>query len=120
MKFYLDKRVMIGFSITMVVLVILGVFSYNTMQRLIDTMNLQSRATRVMNNAEQLIRAIVDMETGQRGFVITGNEEFLEPYHEASRRIYGYVDTLDSLALNNTLQQSRLDTVRLIINKQML
>jgi light-regulated signal transduction histidine kinase (bacteriophytochrome) len=71
MKFYFDKRVMSGFSITMVVLVILCVFSYNTTQRLIDTTNLQSHATRVMNNAKQLIRAIVDMETGQRGFVIT-------------------------------------------------
>jgi PAS domain S-box-containing protein len=120
MKFYFDKRVMIGFSITMVVLVILGVFSYNTTQRLIDTASLQSHATRVMSNAEQLIKAIVDMETGQRGFVITGNEEFLEPYHEASQRIDGYVDTLDSLTLNNTLQQSRLDTVRQMINEQML
>lgn len=71
MKFYFDKRVMIGFSITMVVLVILCVFSYNTTQRFIDTTNIQSHATRVMNNAEQLIRAIVDMETGQHGFVIT-------------------------------------------------
>jgi PAS domain S-box-containing protein len=120
MKFYFDRRVMIGFSITMVVLVILGIFSYSATQRLMDTASLQSHATRVMNNAEQLIRAIVDMETGQRGFVITGNEEFLEPYTQASGRLDHYIDTLDSLTLNNKPQQTRLDTLRQMIREQTL
>ena len=102
----------------MVVLIILGVFSYNTTQRLIETAALQSHATRVMNSAEQLIRAIVDMETGQRGFVITENEVFLEPYNQASRKLSQHMDSLDSLTVNNPLQQSRMDTLRQLIEDQ--
>ncbi len=120
MRFYLDKRVMIGFCITMVVLIILGVFSYNTTQRLIDNAVLQSHASRVMNNAEQLIRAIVDIETGQRGFVITGDEVFLEPYNDASVKLDYYIDSLDSLTITNALQQGRMDTLRQMIQRQML
>ncbi len=34
-------------------------------------------------NARHLLTLVVDMETGQRGFVITGNDEFLDPYDKA-------------------------------------
>ena len=37
----------------------------------------------VIANARQLLRLVVDRETGQRGFVITGKQEFLEPYDNA-------------------------------------
>ncbi len=36
-------------------------------------------------NARHLSKLIVDMETGQRGFVITAKEEFLEPYHAGAQ-----------------------------------
>ena len=38
------------------------------------------RAAPVLANARHLSKLVVDMETGQRGFCITQNEEFLEPY----------------------------------------
>ena len=37
----------------------------------------------VIANARHLLTLVVDMETGQRGFVITGKDEFLEPYERA-------------------------------------
>ena len=36
-----------------------------------------------MANAHRLLKLVVDMETGQRGFCLTRQEEFLKPYHEA-------------------------------------
>ena len=37
----------------------------------------------VIANARHLSKLVVDMEAGQRGFVITGKDEFLKPYKEA-------------------------------------
>ena len=37
----------------------------------------------VIANARHLQQLVVDMETGQRGFDITGKDEFLEPYEKA-------------------------------------
>lgn len=110
---------MTGFAITALVLVILSIYSYSSTQSLIRTANLQSHATRVMNNAERLIRAIVDLETGQRGYVITGNEEFLQPYHESSQFLPLYLGALDSLTHSDRLQQARIDTLREMVNSQM-
>ncbi|TXH29287.1 MAG: histidine kinase, partial [Cyclobacteriaceae bacterium] len=84
MRFYFDKRVLIGFTITMLVLLMLGIFSYHSTQRLMDASNLETHASRVMNTAERVVKAMIDMESGQRGFLITGTEDFLEPYYDAS------------------------------------
>jgi len=39
----------------------------------------------VIANAKHLAKLVVDMETGQRGFIITGKEEFLEPYRSGGK-----------------------------------
>ncbi|MBL4818088.1 MAG: CHASE3 domain-containing protein, partial [Deltaproteobacteria bacterium] len=43
----------------------------------------------VVAQSHHLEKLIVDMETGQRGFVITGKEEFLEPYRDANNKFDG-------------------------------
>ena len=118
MKLHLEKSVLIWFFITAIVLAVLGVYSFTSTQRLIDTARLLSHATRVINNAEQAVKAIVDIETGQRGYVITGNEEFLEPFYESSKKIDRYLTTLDSLTKGHAMQQTRMVELHAYINYQ--
>lgn len=119
MKIYFEKKVLIVFSITLIVLAVLGVFSFTSMQRLIQTARLLSHASRVINNAELVVKSCVDIETGQRGYVITANEEFLEPFHESSGFIESYLDNLDSLTADNASQKGKVDTLRLLAVTQL-
>lgn len=118
MKFYFNKRVLIGFTITMLVLLVLGVYSYMSTQRLMDSASLESHATRVVNTAERVVKAMIDMETGQRGYILTGNEDFLEPYYDASANIGHYLDTLDSLTDKHSAQQPKIDSLRVMVDYQ--
>ncbi|MEY2547372.1 MAG: bile acid:Na+ symporter, family, partial [Verrucomicrobiota bacterium] len=47
--------------------------------------------------AERLVSALTDVETGGRGFVITGNERYLEPYEKALPQLQGQIDRLREL-----------------------
>ena len=119
MKLHVENRVLFGFIVTAVVLAVLGVFSFSSTQRLIDTARLLSHASRVINNAELVVKAVVDIETGQRGFVITGKEEFLEPYHESTKSLNRYLRTLDSLTSQNPLQQAKVVELHALIRHQL-
>jgi len=118
MRFYFDKRVLIGFTITMLVLLMLGIFSYHSTQRLMDASNLETHASRVMNTAERVVKAMIDMESGQRGFLITGTEDFLEPYYDASSHIDSYLNRLDSLTDKDSVQQGKIDSLRVMVTHQ--
>jgi signal transduction histidine kinase len=57
--------------------------------------------------ANQLERLVVDLETGQRGFLITADEEFLQPWRAAQAAFPGQAGTLVRLVADNPEQQAR-------------
>jgi signal transduction histidine kinase len=61
----------------------------------------------VLAAANQLERLVVDLETGQRGFIITGQARFLEPWHAARAVLPEQSLTLEQLVADNPVQQSR-------------
>ena len=70
---------------------------------------LVSHTQDVLDSTLQTLNALVDAETGERGFLITGAEEFLEPYKLASARVKQQLSRLSSLTADNALQQARLN-----------
>ena len=67
------------------------------------------RSSRVWSTS---CRSLKDAETGQRGFVLTGEERYLEPYHAAIGEIQHDIDALADLTRDNPAQQESLQQVR--------
>jgi PAS domain S-box-containing protein len=66
------------------------------------------RSDRTIAQANQLQKLLVDMETGLRGYLITGADEFLEPYNQALPKIQPTVDMLNTRVANQPEQTERL------------
>ena len=62
----------------------------------------------VRSAIQQVLKAVDDAETGQRGFLLTQNADFLEPYDQAIGQIWPQFDALKVLTTDNPSQQSRL------------
>jgi PAS domain S-box-containing protein len=119
MRLYFEKHVLAGILVVLVVLIFLGWYSFSNMQQLLGTAKMLSHASRVINNAEQVMKASVDIETGQRGYVITGDKEFLEPSEVSKGEIFKRLTTLDSLTKISVAQHERVTKLRLLINTQL-
>ena len=65
----------------------------------------------VLAAANQLERVVIDLETGQRGFVITGQERFLQPWRAARRAFPKEARTLERLVADNPAQQARVQRI---------
>ena len=63
---------------------------------------------RVIGNANEAVRLTVDLETGMRGFLITGDEHFLDPYEVAKPQITAQLQNLQALVSDNPQQVERL------------
>jgi PAS domain S-box-containing protein len=61
---------------------------------------------------ERLENLMVDAETGQRGYLYTGGERYLEPYNRALREIDAQLDRVATLTTNIALQRSRVQQLR--------
>ena len=84
---FLDKRAVLGAVIVIGVLVLnlaLGLF---TIRRLNQNASAVSHTRDLIANTSSVLAATIDAETGQRGYLITGRDEYLEPYNDALGRI---------------------------------
>jgi PAS domain S-box-containing protein len=109
MKLPLEIRVPLAFALTLLLLIIIGGFSYRTMTTLREGIERRAHTYQVLTQTEELMKTLVDAETGTRGYVITGVESYLEPYREAQRDFPQQFARLRQLTNDNSNHHSRLD-----------
>ena len=68
---------------------------------------------------DRVFSILLDAETGQRGFTITGLPEYLEPYEEARRRLPGEVQALSELGRSYASIQKDLTELRFLLDQRM-
>jgi signal transduction histidine kinase len=119
MKISFGRPVLLGFIATILVVAVLGVVSFSSMARLITTSRLLSHGLQVISNADLALKAIVDAQSSVRGFIITGEEDFLAYYTNAKEPIGKYLRRLDSLTVNDSIQRIRVDTIRRLLEEQL-
>ena len=71
----------------------------------------------VIETANAILEAAVDMETGMRGYLLAGEEKFLAPYTEGSRIFYGLVSGLRETVSDNPTQVQLLDQIEQTISE---
>ena len=71
-----------------------------------------------IDTANKLMSALVDAESGQRGYLLTGDKVFLEPYLSARGGVSGYMEELRTLALSDEAQ-AHLNAVLPMIDAKM-
>ena len=64
-------------------------------------------------------QTVTDAETGQRGFLLTGEASYLEPFTEALRRMPAHLDRLRDLTRNIPEEESRIATLERVINAKL-
>jgi CHASE3 domain sensor protein len=67
-----------------------------------------AHSLKVRQGSEHLFSLIQDAETGQRGFLLTGDQTYLQPFDRAAKEIPTAEEALRNLTSDNSAQQSRL------------
>ena len=78
---------------------------------LLNALNWVEHTQRVIGNANEIAKLSIDMETGMRGYLLTGDESFLQPYELARPRFAGEVTALAQLVSDNPPQVDRIRRV---------
>lgn len=87
MKLSIGTKIGAGYALAVVALVVLGLTSFNSVQKFLQTNDTVYQTFLVNREVDKLVVDLLNMETGQRGFNITGNPAFLEPYNNSVGKI---------------------------------
>lgn len=95
------------------------VLSYRNILTIIENEQWVSHTHEVLTELEAVLSTLKDAETGQRGYLLTGQEPYLEPYQSAISEVYRSVDRLQASTADNPLQQQRIQVLRQKIKQKL-
>jgi methyl-accepting chemotaxis protein len=115
MNMRIGSRILAGYALTLLVVGAVGIIAYRSTTELVASADLVTHTHKVKENLSEVLSALKDAETGQRGFLLTGEERYLDPYQGALRVIDGHVKDLADLISDNPEQQKRLAALQPLI-----
>jgi PAS domain S-box-containing protein len=111
-----EQKIQIGFAAALICLVAVSLVSYLSLARLNSSSAWVAHTQEVLNRLEALVAAATDSETAERGYVITGDQSYLEPYRSSVQAVGLEAAQLRRLTLDNPTQQRRLDSLVALAN----
>jgi CHASE3 domain sensor protein len=109
------KKIAAGFAMSLILLIAIGSVAYISLSKLTSTSQWVTHTHEVLEHIAGVLGQLKDAETGQRGFVITGDETFLEPYQSGSVAVLALLKDLRKLTADNPSQQRRIDAAEPLV-----
>lgn len=119
MTWITGRGLIIAFCFALALLVANALVSYRATNTLIESNRWVLHTQEVITELENILSQMKDAETGQRGYLVTEDESFLEPYQNASPRIGEYIKRLKEKTADNQLQQSRIPVLEQKISERL-
>ena len=118
MKLTIGTKIYMGYFLAIVILVFIGMTSYYNISGLLTDSKMVTTGNEVKDNISSLLSELLDAETGQRGFIITGNESYLAPYFQGRDSVYDKLKNLRNIIIDKN-QILRADKLKPIIDNRL-
>lgn len=116
-NFKLRTKLLFGFAIPVVAIVAIAIIVYSSVNSLLKANQWVDHTHKVIGEGKSILASMVDMETGMRGFLIAGQDEFLTPYTAGQHTFSKTISELKQTVSDNPRQVERLSTIEQIKSK---
>ncbi len=113
------RIVRLGFIFILVLIVGIGIESYRNLDDVYVAAESRGNTYKILNNLEEIISVLSRAEEGQRSFLITGEEHYLQPFLNAKDNIILNLDRLKNLTANDQDKLNSVDTLSDLINSRL-
>ena len=118
MKFYINAKILVGFAISILIIFFLGFLSFTYIRNVIEIGRWGAHARQVLLHTEQVRSFLMEVQTDQLRYALTGDSTFLKPYPGAVRAVRNYIGELDSLVADNPKQSDRVTQLRKVAERR--
>jgi PAS domain S-box-containing protein len=114
------SKIAVWFGSAGFLIVLVALLSFWLFRQSEDADRWQEHTLLVLNKANLLLSSLKDTEAGQRGYLLTGDKAFLEPYLAVRDGIPSQVAELRRLTQDNPVQKRRLDVLAPLVEAKLL
>lgn len=119
MKLSIGIKIGGGFAVSLIIVALIGVFSYITSTGLFRAAALVARTHLVVEELDAVLQGMTDAETAVRGYIIVREDAFLQPYQAGITSATSSLKTLRQLTATNPAQQRLLDKIEQLVQAKL-
>jgi signal transduction histidine kinase len=112
MKITLTAKLFAGFLLLLGLFAAVLLLNFQLAGQVLRNSQRVEASQHISADGTTLLRSIIDMETGYRGYLLIGNEQMLDPYYTGERDLLTRFNQLRDQLVDEPLQRQRLDTTR--------
>jgi methyl-accepting chemotaxis protein len=105
-------KLYLGFGATVAILVVLTASVYVNFARFSRANELNTHSHEMLQHTRAMLESLVNIQTGERGYALTGTDEFLKPLEEGKKRFDSSLAKAKSLAAGDPQQLARLQALQ--------
>ncbi|MVN78190.1 HAMP domain-containing protein [Hymenobacter sp. HMF4947] len=108
----LTTKIFAGFLLLLGLFAAVVIVNYRLAEQVLRNSQRVEASQRTSADGATLLRSIIDMETGFRGYMLLGNEQVLNPYYNGERDLLHRFQMLREQLAAEPAQRQRLDTTQ--------
>lgn len=114
----LKTSIDLTFAAFLIAFVVLAYSTYNRAQSVKQNRLIVNHTSNINTVLEKILSSTIDLETGARGFTITGDTSYLEVYKSSNKNLSVWIDSLHSMNETDATQLQKLDTIKQLIESR--
>lgn len=111
MKLKLRTQLLLPNIIALSLMVIIAIVVFISVNSLLRNSEWVEHTYKVVDSGNKLLMYMIDQETGMRGYAVTGDEEYLEPYNQGRANFVAGISELKATVKDNPVQVRRLNEI---------
>ena len=110
-RFAIPWTLVAGFGAAALATLVIAFVNFRASEARGQAVNAMDRTTLAMRQLSQLNASLKDAETGQRGFLLTGDQAYLQPYQQARDVLQKQLEALKARTSSDSVQHRLLDQI---------
>ena len=116
----IERKLLLVSAVPIIALLILSIVTYKSVETFSNDEDRLNHVYHVQSASAEYMRLVVDLETGFRGFVLTQQPQFLQPYEAAKNRVLSVGRTLLQMVKNNHEQHLLVEKAQALVQQLMV
>ena len=114
-----DRNLRLGYGFSVAILLVVSLVSYITLLGLLQSNRAVVHSDQVIEKLEKVLSVMKDAETGQRGYLLTGHTDYLEPYNGAYRKALKLTNDLMRVTDDDDQQHKNVNVIRGVLSHRL-
>ncbi len=112
MRWNIGSKITTTFIFVAVIYAVVAISSYQGQVKNEENEKWVAHTFEVLQNLDQVDSSLTDAETGERGYLLTGTDAYLEPYNQGSQKVNDAINKVQELTADNPKEQVLINDIR--------